>query len=90
MDVYSSGRNEALTLLANPAGHTLGGTLWTLRSSIMTSPVLYAPVFNHVKEKHLDGAVLPPKPGATVIVGAERSKETAVKSVNRNRKLLGE
>jgi cleavage and polyadenylation specificity factor subunit 2 len=55
----------------------------------MTSPVLYAPVFNHVKEKHLDGAVLPPEGGATVIVGAERSKETAVKTVVRNKKLLG-
>ena len=79
--------------------------MYTLRPSLSSSlspassssSLLYAPIFNHVKEHHLDGAAL--LKGAridesfrrigVVVVGAERSKYLNVKRVERDKALLG-
>lgn len=50
-----SGRNAPLTLIANRAGHVLGGTVWTIRTPT-NEEITYAPAWNHVKERTLDGA----------------------------------
>jgi len=96
--VLLSGRNAPLTLIAARAGHTVGGTLWTLRTPT-NDEVLYAPVFNHVREKTLDGAEIGASGAVTagprirrrayVVAGAERSLVTAPKALARNRSLLG-
>lgn len=101
----ATGPLKGYTLVAHRSGHTLGGSLYTLRPSLSSSlspassssSLLYAPIFNHVKEHHLDGAAL--LNGAridegmrrmgVVVVGAERSKVVNVKRVDRERKLLG-
>lgn len=94
--VLLSGRNSPLTLIAARAGHTLGGTVWTLRTPT-NDEVFYAPVFNHVKEKTLDGAEFGTsttsagprvRRRAYIIAGAERSLVTAPKTVARSRSIL--
>lgn len=96
---------KGYTLVAHRAGHTLGGCLYTIRPSLSSSlspassssSLLYAPIFNHVKEHHLDGAAL--LNGAkvddlmrrmgVVVIGASRSQIINVKRVDRERALLG-
>ena len=92
--------NSPFSLLAHPAGGTLGATLWSLRSAT-TDSLLYAPTFNHVKERTLDPAAFLTK-GAEgrmevneamrrvgiLVIGAERSKVTAVKAKERDQRLL--
>lgn len=94
--------------MAYRAAHTLGGTIWALRSplySVATSAaptLLYAPVFNHVKERHLDGAALLVSGAGSLrvgegmarpnmlLLGAERGASKALKRRDRDRVLLGE
>ncbi|EJU06116.1 hypothetical protein DACRYDRAFT_73414 [Dacryopinax primogenitus] len=52
-----TGKLQALTLTAYSASHTLGGTLWKLRSA-SSGTLLYAVGLNHMKEQHLDGTAL--------------------------------
>lgn len=96
---------KGYTLVAHRSGHTLGGSLYTLRPSLSSSlspassssSLLYAPVFNHIKEHHLDSAAL--LNGAkiddnmrrmgVVVVGAERSLMINAKRVDRERTFLG-
>ena len=103
--VHYAGPLKGYTLVAHRSGHTLGGTMYTLRPSLSSSlspassssSLLYAPIFNHVKEHHLDGAAL--LKGAkideamrrigVVVVGAERSIHAGVKRVDRDKALLG-
>lgn len=101
--VRLSGRsNSPFSLLAHPAGTTLGSTLWSLRSAT-TDSLLYAPAFNHASERTMDlaGFLVKSKNNLTevnaamrhvgaLIIGAERSKMTSVKSKARDAKLLGE
>lgn len=79
--------------------------MYTLRPSVSSSlspaasasSFLYAPIFNHIKEHHLDGAAL--LNGAkiddnmrrmgVVVVGADRTKIVNVKRVERDKALLG-
>lgn len=100
-----AGLLKGYTLVAHRSGHTLGGSLFTLRPTLSASlspaasasSFLYAPVFNHIKEHHLDGAAL--LNGAkvddnmrrmgVVVVGAERSRTVNVKRVERDKALLG-
>lgn len=100
--VRLSGRsNSPFSLLAHPAGNTLGGTLWSLRSAT-TDSLLYAPTFNHVKERTLDPAafLIKGKEGrmevneamrrvGILLIGAERSRTSATKAKERDKKLLG-
>ncbi|PWN19876.1 hypothetical protein BCV69DRAFT_313612 [Microstroma glucosiphilum] len=46
---------SSLSLSAHSAGHTLGGTVWKLRSPTSGTVVL-AIDWNHVKERHIDGS----------------------------------
>ncbi|KAK4705180.1 cleavage and polyadenylation specificity factor subunit 2, partial [Phenoliferia sp. Uapishka_3] len=102
--VHLSGLLKGYTLVAHRAGHTLGGCIYTIRPSLSSSlspassssSLLYAPVFNHIKEHHLDGAAL--LNGAkiddlmrrmgVVVVGADRSLIINTKRVDRERALL--
>lgn len=99
--VRLTGRSNApFSLLAHPAGTTLGATLWSLRSAT-TDSLLYAPTFNHTKERTLDPAafLIKGKDGrmevneamrrvGILVIGAERSKVTATKAKERDQKLL--
>ena len=50
------GELSHLLLTPFPSGHTLGGTLFKLRSPT-SGTVLYAVGINHTSERHLDGMV---------------------------------
>jgi len=100
-----AGPLKGYTLVAHRSGHTLGGSLYTLRPSLSSSlspassasSFLYAPLFNHVKEHHLDPTSLLNAGNVddnfrrmgVVVVGAERSKVVNIKRIDRERKLLG-
>ncbi|CAO1622599.1 unnamed protein product [Sympodiomycopsis kandeliae] len=49
------GQMSSLSLTAHSAGHTLGGTVWKIRSPTSGTLVL-AIDWNHVKERHIDGS----------------------------------
>jgi len=101
----STGPLKGYTLVAHRSGHTLGGSLYTLRPSLSSSlspassasSLLYAPLFNHIKEHHLDPTSL--LSGGNVddnmrrmgvmVVGAQRSRAVNIKRIDRERKLLG-
>lgn len=55
--IHLPGKLQSLTLTAYSSSHTLGGTLWKLRSAA-SGTLLYAVSLNHLKEHHLDGTVL--------------------------------
>ncbi|KAI0261907.1 hypothetical protein BGY98DRAFT_1052192 [Russula aff. rugulosa BPL654] len=46
-----------LTITAFNAGHTLGGTIWKIRSRAV-GVIVYAVNMNYIRERHLDGTVL--------------------------------
>ncbi|KZO94852.1 hypothetical protein CALVIDRAFT_483583 [Calocera viscosa TUFC12733] len=68
---HLTGKLQALTLTAFSASHTLGGTLWKLRSA-SSGTLLYAVGLNHMKEQHLDGTALIRPGGAGVGEGLGR------------------
>ncbi|KZT62102.1 hypothetical protein CALCODRAFT_522464 [Calocera cornea HHB12733] len=68
---HLTGKLQALTLTAFSASHTLGGTLWKLRSA-SSGTLLYAVGLNHMKEQHLDGTGLIRPGGAGVGEGLGR------------------
>lgn len=49
------GSLSSLSLTAHSAGHTLGGTVWKIRSPTSGTVVL-AIDWNHVRERHIDGS----------------------------------
>ncbi|KAJ7929959.1 beta-lactamase-like protein [Mycena leptocephala] len=51
------GKCQGLTITPFNAGHTIGGTIWKIRSP-SSGTILYAVNVNHMRERHLDGAVL--------------------------------
>ena len=51
------GKCQGLTITPFNAGHTLGGTIWKIRSP-SSGTIIYAVNVNHTKERHLDGTVL--------------------------------
>ena len=53
----SSGKCQGLTITPFNAGHTLGGTIWKIRSP-SSGTIIYAVNVNHMRERHLDGTVL--------------------------------
>lgn len=104
--LHPAGRLSNLVLTAHRAGHTLGGTIWTLRSPTLpfsTDSILYAPIFNHVRDRHLDNTALllgssgegmrvaesMRRPGV-LITGAERARINNVKRKERDERLFGE
>ncbi|KAG6915655.1 hypothetical protein DXG01_010525 [Tephrocybe rancida] len=54
---HLQGKCQGLTIVPFNAGHTLGGTIWKIRSP-SSGTILYAVNVNHMKERHLDGTVL--------------------------------
>ncbi|GAA5964649.1 hypothetical protein JCM3765_007657 [Sporobolomyces pararoseus] len=102
--VHLSGPLKGYTLVAHRSGHTLGGSLYTLRPSLSSSlspassasSLLYAPLFNHIKEHHLDPTSLLSggnvddnmRRMGVVVVGAQRSQSINIKRIDRERKLL--
>ncbi|KAG6812985.1 hypothetical protein H0H92_014916 [Tricholoma furcatifolium] len=54
---HLQGKCQGLTIVPFNAGHTLGGTIWKIRSP-SSGTILYAVNINHMKERHLDGTVL--------------------------------
>ena len=53
---HTSGELSHLLLTPFPSGHTLGGTLFKIRSPT-SGTVLYAVGINHTGERHLDGMI---------------------------------
>ncbi|KAJ7714317.1 beta-lactamase-like protein [Mycena maculata] len=51
------GKCQGLTITPFNAGHTIGGTIWKIRSP-SSGTILYAVNVNHMRERHLDGTVL--------------------------------
>ncbi|KAJ7180289.1 beta-lactamase-like protein [Mycena crocata] len=51
------GKCQGLTITPFNAGHTVGGTIWKIRSP-SSGTILYAVNVNHMRERHLDGTVL--------------------------------
>ena len=51
------GKCQGFTITAFNAGHTLGGTMWKIRSP-SSGTILYAVDINHLRERHLDGTIL--------------------------------
>ncbi|KAG5652410.1 hypothetical protein H0H81_005058, partial [Sphagnurus paluster] len=54
---HLQGKCQGLTIIPFNAGHTLGGTIWKIRSP-SSGTIIYAVDVNHMKERHLDGTVL--------------------------------
>ena len=54
---WYQGKCQGLTITPYAAGHTLGGTLWKIRSP-SSGTIMYAVHLNHMNERHLDGTVL--------------------------------
>lgn len=51
------GRGIGLRIVALPAGHMVGGTIWRI-SKVGEEDIVYAVDFNHKKERHLNGSDL--------------------------------
>ena len=52
-----AGKCQGLTITPYSAGHTLGGTIWKIRSP-SSGTIIYAVDLNHTRERHLDGTVI--------------------------------
>lgn len=89
-----------MTITPFSAGHTLGGTIWKIRSP-SSGTILYAVNMNHMKERHLDGTVLV-KAGAAgggvfeplarpdlLITDADRALTVSPRRKDRDSALLG-
>ncbi|GJJ07412.1 hypothetical protein Clacol_001614 [Clathrus columnatus] len=54
---HLQGKCQGLTITPYNAGHTLGGTIWKIRSP-SSGTIIYAVDLNHTRERHLDGTVI--------------------------------
>lgn len=54
---HLQGKCQGLTITPFNAGHTLGGTIWKIRSP-SSGTFVYAVNMSHMRERHLDGTVL--------------------------------
>ncbi|EIM88077.1 uncharacterized protein STEHIDRAFT_94995 [Stereum hirsutum FP-91666 SS1] len=54
---HLQGKCQGVTITPFNAGHTLGGTIWKIRSP-SAGTIMYAVNMNHMRERHLDGTVL--------------------------------
>ena len=94
------GKCQGLTIIPFNAGHTLGGTIWKIRSP-SAGTILYAVDMNHMRERHLDGTVLVRQASAgggvfeslarpdLLITDAERANVTTARRKDRDAMLLG-
>ncbi|TCD70444.1 hypothetical protein EIP91_003525 [Steccherinum ochraceum] len=96
---HLQGKCQGITIIPFNAGHTLGGTIWKIRSPT-AGTVLYAVDMNHMRERHLDGTVLI-RSGAggssvfeslqrpdLLITDAERANVTTARRKDRDTALL--
>ncbi|CEH15349.1 mRNA cleavage and polyadenylation factor II complex, subunit CFT2 (CPSF subunit) [Ceraceosorus bombacis] len=74
------GKLAGITLTAYSAGHSLGGTLWKLRSPVVGT-VMICLDWNHMRERHLDG---------TALIGAGGTNAGAMEAVRRADVLLAD
>lgn len=51
---FLTGKGHGLRITPIPAGHCLGGTVWRIVAP-GEEDIVYAPDFNHKKERHLNG-----------------------------------
>ena len=89
-----------MTITPYSAGHTLGGTIWKIRSPT-SGTILYAVDLNHTRERHIDGTViLRPSSGGVgvfeplarpdlLITDAERSLVVSSRRKDRDSFFLG-
>jgi cleavage and polyadenylation specificity factor subunit 2 len=87
-----------LTITPFNAGHTLGGTIWKIRSPAVGT-IVYAVNMNHMRERHLDGTVLINGAGGSVfeslarpdlfITDAERANVIGSRRKDRDAALIG-
>jgi cleavage and polyadenylation specificity factor subunit 2 len=93
-----SGKAQGITVTPFNAGHTLGGTIWKIRSP-SAGTIMYAVNLNHMREHHLDGTVLL-RPDASgifeplvrpdlLITDAERALVRNSRRKDRNDALIG-
>ena len=94
------GKCQGLTIIPFNAGHTLGGTIWKIRSP-SAGTILYAVDMNHMRERHLDGTVLMRQSSGgggvfeslarpdLLITDAERANVTTARRKDRDAALLG-
>lgn len=97
-NVGREGKCQGLTITPFNAGHTIGGTIWKIRSP-SSGTILYAVNVNHMRERHLDGAVLISKSSGGVfeplarpdllITDAERTSVVNSKQRDRDVALIG-
>ena len=95
-----AGKCQGLTIIPFNAGHSLGGTIWKIRSP-SAGTILYAVDMNHMRERHLDGTVLIRQASAgggvfeslarpdLLITDAERANVTTARRKDRDAALLG-
>lgn len=89
-----------MTITPYSAGHTLGGTIWKIRSPT-SGTILYAVDLNHTRERHLDGTmILRPSSGGVgvfeplarpdlLITDAERALVVSSRRKDRDSFFLG-
>jgi cleavage and polyadenylation specificity factor subunit 2 len=92
------GRCQGLTITPFNSGHTLGGTIWKIRSPSVGT-IVYAVNLNHMRERHLDGTVLISGAGGAVseslarpdllITDAERANVIGSRRKDRDAALIG-
>ncbi|PCH41479.1 cleavage and polyadenylation specificity factor subunit [Wolfiporia cocos MD-104 SS10] len=96
---HLQGKCQGLTVIPFNAGHSLGGTIWKIRSPT-AGTILYAVDMNHMRERHLDGTVLVRQASAgggvfeslarpdLLITDAERANVTTARRKDRDAALL--
>ncbi|KAG8825638.1 hypothetical protein FRC17_008585 [Serendipita sp. 399] len=92
-----AGKCQGITITPFAAGHTIGGTVWKIRSPL-AGTIVYAVNLNHLKERHLDGSVLTLSSGGHVfeplarpdvlITDAERALTIGGKRKERDKVLI--
>ncbi|KAH9002480.1 beta-lactamase-like protein [Lactarius hatsudake] len=68
---HLSGRCQGLTITPFNAGHSLGGTIWKIRSPSVGT-IMYAVNMNHMRERHLDGTILMSGAGGAIFESLAR------------------
>jgi cleavage and polyadenylation specificity factor subunit 2 len=95
---HLTGKSHGITIIPFAAGHTIGGTIWKIRSP-SAGTIVYAINLNHQKERHLDGSVLTLSSGGgmfeplarpdVLITDAERALTFGGRRKDRDKALLG-
>ncbi|KAJ4478320.1 beta-lactamase-like protein [Lentinula aciculospora] len=92
---HLQGKCQGLTITPFNAGHSIGGTLWKIRSP-SSGTIMYCVNFNHMKERHLDGTVLLRSGGIfeplarpdLLITSADRAPVTSSRRKDRDAALM--